>query len=168
MIYYLIFNTGEKKRKHRSVFESFLWRRNWSTDLRNPFQACSCTLGPSGVTRQSCWQGLPLQRAASVVNEMNWDTIQKLPIKSRLNYELKKERKKRKRRKETNRICRLCFSHQHTAGSCRRPSSPAGISFRPCTRTDSRSCLASALFQRRKIMNDFSKTHELKRNIWDV
>jgi hypothetical protein len=33
---------------------------------------------------------------------MNWDAIQKLSIKSRLNYELKKERKKRKEEKKRN------------------------------------------------------------------
>jgi hypothetical protein len=31
---------------------------------------------------------------------MNWDKIQKLPIKSRLNYELKKEKKRRKEEKK--------------------------------------------------------------------
>jgi hypothetical protein len=77
---------------------------------------------------------------------------------------LKKEKKKKKR-KETNRICRLRRSHQHTAGSCRRPSSPGGISFRPCTRTGSRSFLASALFLKRNKRNKINDTDELKRNL---
>jgi hypothetical protein len=56
----------------------------------------------------------------------------------------------KKGKEGTNRIRRLRRSRQHTAGSCRRPSLPGGISFRPCTRTGSRSFLASALFLRRK------------------
>jgi hypothetical protein len=100
---------------------------------------------------------------------MNWDTIQKLPIKSRLNYELKKERKKKRKEEKkltafaafvapistlldlvADLLCRQAFL------SALAPEQTAVL------------VLLQLFFRGEKIMNDFSKTHELKRNIWDV
>ncbi len=179
IIYQFIFNTRETNKAEAS-FRSwifFLWRRNLNTDLRNPFhsrddnQVCNSTWGRRESRGSRADKDCPCREPH--LSKTKWSRLifKKLPVKSILNNQWQEKRRRRRRRQKewTNRIRRSRRSHQHTAGSCRRPSSPGGISFRPCTRTGSRSCrtgsrscLASALFLKREQGTTLAKPMSLK------